>query len=346
VDDAVDRHIQKVFLKVKTISKSGKLPETIMSQKFPQWDHATTNVTARLYNSKQVKDAMNLLVEFVRNELIDAPRSSEPKYSEEKGMATKKTQREVDQGIDVQMARNHDTGQMEIVTDESVNLNNELVIPAHMHSPPFIPRVVEQASDSESPNGQTYKYDKESHGDIESLNFIATDDAQIPTTRYSFPQVGEARYKEEVKPDPLSHKSPKSSAFLPSLTAGGYISRSESEASDVENEIAPRKNRRGQQARRQIAERKYGANANHLQKEKSKKTGRDQGWDARRGAISSERVGRRVDRKTLSSQLPKEKARRKDDSGPLHPSWVAKKTAKGREKLLSQQYAGTKVLFD
>ncbi|KAK6854433.1 hypothetical protein PG995_009526 [Apiospora arundinis] len=73
------------------------------------------------------------------------------------------------------------------------------------------------------------------------------------------------------------------STFLPSLM-GGYISGSESDASDVD--VAPaRNNRRGQRARQAIWEKKFKQEAKHLNKPKDS---RDAGWDPKRGAVGNE----------------------------------------------------------
>ena len=71
--------------------------------------------------------------------------------------------------------------------------------------------------------------------------------------------------------------------FVPTLQVG-YISGSESSATDVDADMAPRKNRRGQRARQAIWEKKYGAGAKHL-KQPNKGT-RDSGWDLKRGAMA------------------------------------------------------------
>lgn len=150
----------------------------------------------------------------------------------------------------------------------------------------------------------------------------------------------------------------KGSTFLPSLM-GGYISGSES-ASDIE-EARPRK-RRGQRARQAIWEKKYGASAKHLQKE-SRAGGRDAGWDMRRGAVDgdvrdrktpwkkgvsnpSARSGQGVGIATRDEAFGKPTSRptKRDDQGPLHPSWAAKKKAQDAQKNAS--FSGRKIVFD
>jgi hypothetical protein len=140
--------------------------------------------------------------------------------------------------------------------------------------------------------------------------------------------------------------------FLPSLSMTGYISGSESE--EIESTtIKPRKNRRGQRARQQLAELKHGKNARHL-KTQDGKAGRNGGWDPKRGAVDDSgytKGGRNRnlgDRK--SSSKPDEggrskKATSRDDSGALHPSWEAAKRRKEQPQALAQ-FSGKKITFD
>ncbi|KAI0138911.1 Bud-site selection protein [Hypoxylon sp. NC0597] len=162
------------------------------------------------------------------------------------------------------------------------------------------------------------------------------------------------------------------SAFLPTLM-GGYISGSESEASDIDVG-PPRKNRRGQRARQAIWEKKYKDKAKHVQKQQQEKAkGRDQGWDMRRGAVGDDEEGsnkpwkkgirnpfdnkhvhpsrqrqmqggsQEVDRRSQTAERPKPKVvPKRDDTGPLHPSWAAAKKAKEQKV----EFQGRKVVFD
>ena len=142
------------------------------------------------------------------------------------------------------------------------------------------------------------------------------------------------------------------STFLPTLM-GGYISGSES-ASDVD--IAPpRKNRRGQRARQAIWEKRYKDKAKHL-----KKDSKDQGWDLRRGAVDDrgakpwkrgiknpfERKGAEgANLENTEQSVPRRKPKTEpQNTGPLHPSWEARKKAK--EKQESAKFQGKKITFD
>jgi hypothetical protein len=172
---------------------------------------------------------------------------------------------------------------------------------------------------------------------------------------------------EAHKPRRTMATKASTSTFVPSLNMVGYWSGSESEASDVEEHVAPRKNRRGQRARQQIWEKKYKDSAKHLSAEaKAKQKGRDVGWDAKRGATGKEdgwRKGRGATWKGKdfsgenggANTVPVAVVKRgtgiaikknggKDDDGPLHPSWEAKKVAKS--KIAIVPFQGKKTTFD
>lgn len=166
------------------------------------------------------------------------------------------------------------------------------------------------------------------------------------------------------KPDPK-----KGSTFLPTLM-GGYWSGSESATDDDEISGPPvRKNGRGQRARRLIAEKKYGAKARHLQRQS-----RDDGWDPKRGArddssrdrkrsgplVLNRSMRRKANREagirgTGDNMIPlgvksgqaaakKTPGPKRDDTGPLHPSWEAAKRAKEAKETAA--FAGKKIVFD
>ncbi|KAI8963228.1 Bud-site selection protein [Daldinia sp. FL1419] len=190
----------------------------------------------------------------------------------------------------------------------------------------------------------------------------------------------DSRISASASPPPKRTKVAKStaikagnSAFLPTLM-GGYISGSESEASDLD--LAPaRKNRRGQRARQAIWEKKYKEKAKHVQKQQEKaKAGRDYGWDMRRGAVGDEEGSNKPWKKGIrnpfdnkhihperqqqlqggreqtgerdfAADKPKPKAvPKRDDTGPLHPSWAAAKKAKEEGQKI--EFQGRKVVFD
>lgn len=167
------------------------------------------------------------------------------------------------------------------------------------------------------------------------------------------PPPGKAQKSSKKAAKTPTMGTPGSALGLPTLL-GGYISGSES-ASDIE-EAKPKK-RRGQKARQAIWEKKYGSAAKHLQKQ-AESGGRDTGWDMRRGAVDRDDRGSKVPWKkgvrnpTAGNGMSRGHVRavsapkitRRDDQGPLHPSWEARKKAKESQKVV--EFAGQKVVFD
>ena len=155
------------------------------------------------------------------------------------------------------------------------------------------------------------------------------------------------------------------SSFLPTLGATGYYSGSES-ASDIDDNdegppgAKPRKNRRGQTARRQIAQKKYGKEAKHFQSGNAGSgNSRNSGWDAQRGAVDVRdhlagrfsrgrgggRGGQRdIERVTIHAKR-KEQPTAKTATGTEHPSWQAAKLRK-QQSNPSTAFVGKKISFD
>ncbi|KAM0265671.1 hypothetical protein ACHAQJ_000105 [Trichoderma viride] len=188
------------------------------------------------------------------------------------------------------------------------------------------------------------------------------DDTPKPVASKSSKEKKEEEKKKRAAKAAVKAARPGDSTFLPTLM-GGYISGSES-ASDID---APPKKRRGQRARQAIWEKKYGASAKHLQKVAAK-GGRDAGWDVKRGAVGPEdqdrgkpwkRGGRLPaggDNRGYSQgrgggnarqeerAAPAPRPTKKDNEGPLHPSWEARKKAK--EQQTGAAFSGQKIVFD
>jgi hypothetical protein len=175
------------------------------------------------------------------------------------------------------------------------------------------------------------------------------------------------RKREKPKAEKKSRQpreSVKDSTFLPTLM-GGYISGSES-ASDVEMEIAPRKNRLGQRQRRLRAEKKYGSKASHLKKQRMN---RDDGWDMKRGAVGEEDDRKKPWKRGINNPLATETSNAGQDgpttgqgeptkspkkippkkSDDLHPSWAARKKAKEaapKFTISTEPTNANKIVFD
>ena len=167
-----------------------------------------------------------------------------------------------------------------------------------------------------------------------------------------------------LSPSPRKSARTKTTSFIPSLTMGGYISGSGSDIEDIDSAAAPKRNRRGQRARQQIWEQKYGVNAKHIQKQS-----RDVGWDRKRGAVEQgrgrgwHRVEGRARRASpdynvgavegaapvvrARARVAREEGGKKEggEERPMHPSWEAAKKAKERREA-PVAFAGVKTTFD
>ncbi|KAH8816109.1 Bud-site selection protein [Xylogone sp. PMI_703] len=236
------------------------------------------------------------------------------------------------------------------------------------------------SSDEESFDEETYKKSHPAHKPRQSLSLspslspspsLSGSSSSSTSSQSRSPSPPPSSAKAKTSRPSRSQPEPKpigGSTFLPTLM-GGYWSGSES-ASDLEDDPATaapvHKNRKGQQARRAIWEKKYGAKANHVVKGLGKE--KDDGWDPKRGAKSSSgsdwkgrkganfrdrQGGRGRNFATATGEnavtiKPRDKAggdiRKRDDVGTLHPSWQAAKKAKQTEKTATFQ--GKKLVFD
>lgn len=164
--------------------------------------------------------------------------------------------------------------------------------------------------------------------------------------------------------------STNTTSFLPSLSLTGYVSGSGSdgpEHGDYDASQIRRKNRRGQRARRQIAEKKYGKDARHLGLKA--KEGRDEGWDRRRGAVDARQgrgtgwgggLGDKTGKKYRDASWKNVGGRPRENTGrergvpndntsqPIHPSWEA---ARRRKEMMGIKqgiggWGGKKIVFE
>lgn len=162
---------------------------------------------------------------------------------------------------------------------------------------------------------------------------------------------------QSASPEPSKASFTKKSSFIPSLTLSGYVSGSGSNLDD-DIDRAPKRNRRGQRARQQIWEQKFGAKAKHLQRQD-----RNAGWDPKRGATDGNdrfgkgryqpgsraspdyNIGARPDIAGSKPNKAAKKQKHTDDGGAIHPSWEAAKKAK-EKRAAPVAFQGKKISFD
>lgn len=382
-----DSHVHKTLLKSKTIAESGLLPEYVKppvrkTGLSAEEILALDNVTARLYNTKPVKENMTHIMAGVYavtgipnptnkakiqgNKQGEKPTTKKLKVAESKTEDTqeKKVERKIEdkkekEGVEL-ACDGFDSGSE--LEGESIDFSkyegrlggssdedseeeseDELRRPATTSK-----RIITSRGISVSVSGS----DDENEDEDEDSD---DEDGENVIERSASPP---SRTKKASREPPKPLKS--GSQFLPTLM-GGYWSGSEESASDVEDDIAPepRKNRPGQQARRAIWEKKYGTKANHVKNAPPPKA-RDDDWDPQRGARGEDersgkarggRAGFVRSRAQVTgenaAELGPKKPRglgRKDDTGTLHPSWQAAKKAKDEKK--AAKFEGKKVVFD
>jgi len=341
-------YLNRTLLRIKRVSESGFLPESVKEDKGGPTDTAKMNVMARLWNAKPTKETLASIVSDIKSIL----------GLEERTQNLKKQEAKVHDDLNERpIATNGQSGEKDNIESKAIDEEEEWNGFSDSSSSEsftaFDSRVV--GSDEETTTSSDEEEDAKvgvgsssARGrlkytlDPELSPSPSPSPSPAPSLSLSDSGSPEAQSKN-TKPAP----QPADSTFLPSLTMGGYWSGSE-EASDIEDDVAPRKNRRGQRARQKIAELKFGTKAKHLQKGGGD---RNSGWDARKGATSEgdrfkghQRGGYGNARDQNRGPNPREKRRVRDDEGKLHPSWEAAK--KRKEEKAIPAFQGKKIVFD
>ncbi|MCJ1312527.1 hypothetical protein MMC25_006201 [Agyrium rufum] len=318
-------HLYKTMLKTKSIAESSNLPSHIVEKaealQKPH-DTAFANVTARLFSSKPVQAAIDETLLSVRRAL-GLPEQAPAKKKRMRASDYQKNDAGV---IDAETIAQHDASANE---KHSGTTSDEQSWTGFSDSDE-VDNGAETASDVSSEEGHDDYATRLGNESDESLE----DDLDDYTGRdllreSSFSPVHEPPDKPLVTSEPASIHRPmeqnsihkpevgrrgiaklptKSTTFLPSLM-GGYYAGSESGSEDDTHNgrydnsddddnpasIQPRKNRRGQQARRQLWEKKFGSGAKHLHGQgpmtdstNRTATNRDEGWDLKKGAQAAE----------------------------------------------------------
>lgn len=289
-------HLYKSLLKSKPIASAPTFPSYILAKvknaTQPQ-DIAHANVQARLFNSNVVKATMTNIIDSTRAALGIANGDS---------ARSKKRFRAADYTAErkpIRQAPLKKLGPGEILAIKEEDNHNRQ---SQSTSESFYGELDIISSDNENVNLAAYE-DRLAESENESLHELylqkpSTEQKkyeQNPSRELSLPPCRSLSSSSSVPDNSKPRRiptTPKSTIFLPSLTMGGYISDSGSAISDPSSipgntTTKPRKNRRGQQERRQIWEKKYGKNANHVKRQGQKQQqNHDHGWDARKGAAA------------------------------------------------------------
>jgi hypothetical protein len=377
IEQLADQHLRKTLARVKSLKDAEPLQEYIGGIREGSKDTVTLNVTARLFKVPTVKKVVDAVIEDLKSILGggDAKKQMQGDKKEDTKKAKKVEVREEDEEMR-DVSNEEDDPYMAFSARIAAPSSGEEDSAASVSGDERPPSIGD--SDSEhDPDDDLEAEDADSEEEAAFNGF--SDDEEAPSgkahlSRSIAPPSDDASdsdsdsdeaaiptAKTKTKAQPIDTKSG-SSAFIPALSHAAYFSGSESSASDLDADIAPRKNRRGQRARQKIAEAKFGAKAKHLERVQ-----RNAGWDAKRGAVADDnraaRRGKPMGRGPQQSGgnaeplgdrgekvAKKNPGVRRDDKGELHPSWQAAKMAKESKKLKIDVKgggaAGKKVVFD
>ncbi|CAI6331950.1 unnamed protein product [Periconia digitata] len=357
-----EQHLRRTIGKVKSLRESEDIPDVEKVAEKGEQDVALLNVQARLFKVDAVRKVVDEVVDDLK-EIVGAGKGK----SEGDG-ARQKKRKEKEGGSEEEESANVEA----FDSDVMAALDGLIAAPSSAddsedslsegHRPPSV-------EDSGSEDGDEMDLDEDMESDEDEAHVstngrevadgssdsgaLHDSDVESISEFESEADVSAPTSKSKRKLAPL--EKPSKSTFLPSLSHAAYFSGSESEASDLDADLAPRKNRRGQKARQKIWEQKYGDKAKHKEKED-----RAKGWDAKRGAVSSDRRGRGAKapprgygpEKSGENAMPLGKQKpvpKRDDAGTLHPSWQAAKAAKEKKsglKIDLNANTSKKVVFD
>ncbi|TLD06151.1 uncharacterized protein PgNI_08894 [Pyricularia grisea] len=374
---AAHAHLCSALLKVKAAAQSPLLPEAIKNgvpkpEISEEERHALHNVTSALYKRNQVRAVISAAIPVLCQSLGVSPpgdkskAKGEPTSSKNDSKGDAKSKEERRKGrVEQSFEEQEDSSSDEVGYESGEELDDEAIdrmeamlggssseeeLVSNDDGVASLKRLAQSASfdDDISLPGSESAAEEEYPEDDEVT--IPSSSGSESDSEAAAPPPKKAK-KKEKKAKPIRDEEIVESVALPTLM-GGYISGSE-EASDVDVAPAPRKNRRGQKARQALAEKKYGDKAKHLGKQK------EAGWDSKRGAVDAgdgkprkrgvrnplqQKRDGEGSRGPKQEEVKKPEKKSRDDDGPLHPSWLAKKKAKQAQENASFQ--GKKITFD
>jgi hypothetical protein len=365
LEKVADQQLRKTVGKVKSLKDQEVLKAYVAGIEKSSAEPATLNVLARLYKVAAVKKVVDDTIEQLKG--IFAPSDAiAPTLNGDKKERKKRKNAEARKDGDTKMLDMSDEE-----GDPFEAFNSRIAAPSSGEDgsegsvsdnerPPSIGNSegehdpeddLEAESSEEEDSFRAFSGAEEEASDVDDMVIdrrIAPPSDISDSEAYTSSDAALPTKKAKAKALPVQ---PTTSAFIPSLSHAAYVAGSDSEASDLDAEFAPRKNRRGQRARQKIAEAKFGAKAKHLEKQE-----RNKGWDPKRGAVSDlpRGYGPLMSGENAiplgGAVVKKEKKAERDDKGDLHPSWQAAKLAKEKKAIKIDVSAkagmGNKVVFD
>lgn len=364
---AARNYLHKSLVRIKAVAESPDLPAAVSKPANQSPDTATVNVVARLCNSNPVKEALPQILRDIQQALGIEVSKEVAKGKRTRGKdlvkqteSQKNSDQREDVGdssefgseVEVTMSRRPLPDDDDVMSDEDGQEGSDDDF-AHFDS-----RLADSDTEGESEDSENDADVVSKNSKVSRAQALRAAIVQISASPSPSPSPSPSLSPEpERASQTRASVKPTTSAFVPSLTMGGYWSGSESEP-EMDIDVAPKKNRRGQRARQAIAEKKFGTGAKHLQNQQAQgKQGRDTGWDAKRGATDGHRLRGRGGaplRSGINSSQDRAtggggakdatKKKHRDDEGPIHPSWAAAKKAK--EAKATAPFQGKKTTFD
>ncbi|KAF2149353.1 Bud-site selection protein [Myriangium duriaei CBS 260.36] len=370
------------LLKIKAVAASPHLPASLTRSPGQTTDAPSLNVIARLCSSEFVRKVVPQILKDVESAL--GVQSGDPASRGQKAKSSDPASKRTGQpGVsddtsDAADSQRRGPNNLDSDEDEFAGFSSdqdvldEADVPSDLDDDEALAAYNDRlgSSSDESDNDDRPNIDAtrallSSYGPASDSDSDSDPDADPPERSKGLSKPRQVRSatptpSEEPSPPPAR---PTTSAFLPSLTSGyisgGSDSDPEAEFDDLlgTGKGEQKKNRRGQRARRLIWEQKYGKGAKHVVAEAEGGKGRDQGWDARRGATDGRGGwrgrggggrGGRGGHGATGANSESVKVKHRDDEGKLHPSWEAAKkrkdaAAKGEAPV---KFAGKKISFD
>lgn len=326
-------------------------------------DAATVNVIARLCNSNPVKEALPQIIRDIQQALGIEVSKDTVKGKRVRGKDLAQQTTDPDESEDEGNSSEFGSDTENVVSRRPRSANDDTPSNASEKEDgsddefaQYESRLADSGSEDESEDDEDDTHGILKKGKISRAQALRAAMGPISASPSPSPSPSPSASPEPEKTSKTrASAKPTKSAFVPSLTMGGYWSGSESEP-EMDVDVAPRKNRRGQRARQAIAEKKFGTKAKHLQNEQAQGgKDRNSGWDAKRGATDGHRArgpgsrafssggGFKKSGRVDGVDAPPKKKHR-DDDGPIHPSWEAAKKAK--EAKATAPFQGKKITFD
>ena len=348
-------YLYKLLNKIKAVSESPSLPADVRKQTTLSADTAVLNIHARLCNSKPVKEAVPAILADVQGALgikIDAPKDRKkqqakavPVGAASSPQANGSAAKPSTQATEVTLRGSSDDDDDEGLSGSEdsdaafATFEGRLASSGEDEEEGSDVEAIERQLEAEGIARKASGASRPTYNHAADLNLSSDDDGNSASP----------------PPEPRKAATLKQSSFVPTLSMAGYISGSGSDIDDIDE--APKKNRRGQRARQQIWEKKFGQKAKHLQ-HSDKVQAKD--WDPKRGATHTgdrRGKGKRFDRgggprrsEANDEALGKrpdggDNVKHRDDGGSIHPSWEAAKKAK-EKKAAPVPFQGRKITFD